>query len=54
MSIVFSGVKNMTALGNLISWQKVEYDFCYHKQDFLANVAVLVLSEAKSFFPVSV
>lgn len=46
-----SGIKNMTALGNLISWQKVEYDFSYHRQDFMANIAVLVLSEAKSILP---
>ncbi|VDI18023.1 Hypothetical predicted protein [Mytilus galloprovincialis] len=45
------GVKNMTALGNLISWQKVEYDFSYHRQDFMANVAVMILSEAKSILP---
>lgn len=50
---MISGVKNMTALGNLISWQKVEYDFRFHKQDFLSNVCVLILSEAKSILPVS-
>jgi hypothetical protein len=44
----------MTALGNLISWQKVEYDFSYHRQDFMANIAVLILSEAKSILPVSI
>ncbi|XP_048747559.2 mini-chromosome maintenance complex-binding protein-like isoform X2 [Ostrea edulis] len=46
-----TGVKNMTALGNLISWQKVEYDFRFHKQDFLSNVCVFILSEAKSILP---
>ncbi|XP_033756608.1 mini-chromosome maintenance complex-binding protein-like isoform X2 [Pecten maximus] len=46
-----NGVKNMTALGNLINWQKVEYDFSYHRQEFLSDVAVLVLSEAKSLLP---
>ncbi|XP_022288732.2 mini-chromosome maintenance complex-binding protein-like [Crassostrea virginica] len=45
------GVKNITALGNLISWQKVEYDFRFHRQDFLSNVSVLILSEAKSILP---
>ena len=49
-----TGVKNITALGNLISWQKVEYDFRFHRQDFLSNVSVLILSEAKSILPVSV
>lgn len=46
-----TGVRNIQALGNLISWQKVEYDFNFHKQDFLANVSVLVLSEGKSLLP---
>ncbi|OWF40339.1 Mini-chromosome maintenance complex-binding protein [Mizuhopecten yessoensis] len=46
-----NGVKNMTALGNLINWQKVEYDFSYHRQEFMSDVAVLVLSEAKSLLP---
>ena len=50
---LFTGVRNIQALGNLISWQKVEYDFNFHKQDFLANVSVLVLSEGKSLLPVS-
>ncbi|XP_062570904.1 mini-chromosome maintenance complex-binding protein-like [Saccostrea cucullata] len=45
------GVRNITALGNLISWQKVEYDFRFHRQDFLSNVSVLILSEAKSILP---
>lgn len=45
------GVKNITALGNLISWQKVEYDFRFHRQDFLSNISVLILSEAKSILP---
>ena len=51
---LITGVKNITALGNLISWQKVEYDFRFHRQDFLSNVSVLILSEAKSILPVSV
>lgn len=46
-----NGVKNIQALGNLISWQKVEYDFNYHRQDFLSNVSSLVLSEGKSILP---
>ena len=48
-----TGVQNLTALGNLIAWQKVEYDFDFHKTDFPANVTVLVLSEGKSLLPVS-
>ncbi|KAK3598677.1 hypothetical protein CHS0354_006350 [Potamilus streckersoni] len=45
------GVKNIQALGNLITWQKVEYDFSYHRQDFHANVSILTLSEGKSILP---
>ena len=51
--IFLTGVKNVTALGNLIQWQKVTYDFNYHTQDFQTDVAVLVLSEGESFLPVS-
>ena len=48
-----SGVKNITALGHLIRWCKVEYDFSFHKQEFPANINVLVLSEGESMLPVS-
>ena len=42
----------MTSIGNVISWQKVEYDFNFHKQDFLSNINVLVMSEGKSLIKV--
>ncbi|XP_064382402.1 mini-chromosome maintenance complex-binding protein-like isoform X2 [Halichondria panicea] len=42
------GVQNLTALGNLIQWQKVSYDFQYHTAEFETNVPVLLLSEGKS------
>ncbi|XP_048249235.1 mini-chromosome maintenance complex-binding protein-like [Haliotis rufescens] len=45
------GLKNITALGNLIKWAKVEYDFNYHTQEFPTNVNVLVLSEGESLLP---
>lgn len=45
------GVQSVTALGTLISWQKLEYDFNFYKTDFLSNVQVLVLSEGKSMLP---
>ncbi|XP_041370136.1 mini-chromosome maintenance complex-binding protein-like [Gigantopelta aegis] len=45
------GVKNITALGHLIRWCKVEYDFSFHKQEFPANINVLVLSEGESMLP---
>ncbi len=32
------GVQNLTALGNLIQWQKVSYDFQYHTAEFESNV----------------
>ncbi|XP_073947563.1 mini-chromosome maintenance complex-binding protein isoform X2 [Choristoneura fumiferana] len=46
-----TGVGNITALGNLIKTQKVEYDFKYYKMDFESDVAVLILSEGKSLLP---
>ncbi|XP_014054069.2 mini-chromosome maintenance complex-binding protein-like [Salmo salar] len=33
-----SGVGNIPALGNLISWQKVGCDFNYHKMEFPCNI----------------
>ena len=49
-----TGVQNVTALGNVIQWQKVTYDFNYHTQDFTTDLSVLILSEGESFLPVSV
>ncbi|XP_062319961.1 mini-chromosome maintenance complex-binding protein isoform X2 [Osmerus eperlanus] len=46
-----SGVRNVTALGNLISWQKVDYDFNYHKMEFPCNINVLISSEGRSLLP---
>lgn len=46
-----SGVRNITALGNLISWQKVDYDFNYHQMEFPCNINVLVASEGRSLLP---
>ncbi|KAM9560952.1 mini-chromosome maintenance complex-binding protein-like isoform 2-T2 [Salvelinus alpinus] len=47
-----SGVRNIPALGNLISWQKVDYDFNYHKMEFPCNINVLITSEGRSLLPV--
>ncbi|XP_045077167.1 mini-chromosome maintenance complex-binding protein [Coregonus clupeaformis] len=44
-------VRNITALGNLISWQKVDYDFNYHQMEFPCNINVLVTSEGRSLLP---
>lgn len=46
------GVRNITALGNLISWQKVDYDFNYHQMEFPCNINVLIMSEGRSLLPV--
>ncbi|XP_070539996.1 mini-chromosome maintenance complex-binding protein-like [Ptychodera flava] len=46
-----NGVQNMAALGNVISWQKVDYDFNFHRAEFPTNIKVLTLSEGKSILP---
>ena len=45
------GVRNLTAVGNLISWQKVDYDFTYHQLPFEADTPCLILSEGRSMLP---
>ncbi|XP_023281706.1 mini-chromosome maintenance complex-binding protein [Seriola lalandi dorsalis] len=46
-----TGVRNVTALGNVISWQKVDYDFNYHQMEFPCNINVLIASEGRSLLP---
>ncbi|NXF84536.1 MCMBP protein, partial [Sclerurus mexicanus] len=46
-----TGVCNVTALGNLITWQKVDYDFNYHRMEFPCNINVLITSEGRSLLP---
>uniref|UniRef100_A0A8P4KEG7 Mini-chromosome maintenance complex-binding protein n=1 Tax=Dicentrarchus labrax TaxID=13489 RepID=A0A8P4KEG7_DICLA len=46
-----TGVRNVTALGNLITWQKVDYDFNYHQMEFPCNINVLIVSEGRSLLP---
>ncbi|XP_069823845.1 mini-chromosome maintenance complex-binding protein [Dendropsophus ebraccatus] len=46
-----AGVRSLTALGNLITWQKVDYDFSYHQMEFPCNINVLVTSEGRSLLP---
>ncbi|XP_040217398.1 mini-chromosome maintenance complex-binding protein isoform X1 [Rana temporaria] len=46
-----TGVRNVTALGNVITWQKVDYDFSYHRMEFPCNINVLVASEGRSLLP---
>lgn len=42
------GVRNVTALGNITTWQKIEYDFSFHQVEFHTDIPVLVLSERRS------
>lgn len=48
----FVGVHNVTALSNLITWQKVDYDFSYHQMEFPCNINVFITSEGRSLLPV--
>jgi len=41
-------VQNLTALGNLMVWQKVDYDFKYHNLEYFTDIPVLVMSEGRS------
>ncbi|CAL4089600.1 unnamed protein product, partial [Meganyctiphanes norvegica] len=43
-----NGVGNLTALGNMINWQKLSYDFQFHQLENTTNVPVIILSEGKS------
>ncbi|KAM3960708.1 mini-chromosome maintenance complex-binding protein [Aphomia sociella] len=46
-----TGVGNITALGNMIQNQRVEYDFKFYKMEFDSDIPVLILSEGKSLLP---
>ena len=46
-----AGVKNLTSLGTLITWQKVEYDFKFHNMEYQTDVPCLVISEGRSILP---
>lgn len=50
--LALPGVHNVTALSNLITWQKVDYDFSYHQMEFPCNINVLITSEGRSLLPV--
>ncbi|KAJ7566567.1 hypothetical protein O6H91_02G109100 [Diphasiastrum complanatum] len=50
-----TGVQNVQSLKNLMEWQKVEYDFEFHKMEMPIDVPVLILSHAKSkLFPADI
>ena len=43
------GVANLTALGCVVQWQKVKYDFKYHTQEFECNlVSDVILDQSNS------
>ncbi|XP_071514071.1 mini-chromosome maintenance complex-binding protein isoform X2 [Panulirus ornatus] len=42
------GVQNLTALGNIINWQKADYEFQYHQIEQQTNIPVLILSEGRA------
>lgn len=42
------GVNNLKAIGNLIQWQNVEYNFTFSKLDMKTDVNVLIFSEGRS------
>lgn len=46
--LIAEGVRNVTAIGNITSWQKIEYDFNYHQVEFHTDIPVLILSERRS------
>jgi len=46
-----TGVKNLTSLGNLITWQKLEYDFEFQKMEYDTDVPCLIMSEGRSMLP---
>lgn len=52
--LISDGVRNMTALGNISSWQKIEYDFNYHQVEFQTDIPVLILSERRSMIATDV
>ena len=39
------GVKNLTALGNVIQWQKLNYDFLYHTAEFHTDLVCVAVSK---------
>ena len=45
------GVKNITALGQVIKFQALPYDFGYHNLSFDTDIPCLVLSEGRSILP---
>jgi hypothetical protein len=45
------GLLNINSIKEIITGQKLSYDFAYHHQEFHTNIKVLILSETKSILP---
>merc|ERR1719222_1515712 len=45
------GLANLTALGNVITWQRAEYDFKFQKLEYDTDIPCLVLSEGRAMLP---
>jgi len=43
-----TGVKNLSTLSDLLQWQRVDYDFQYHKMEFSVDYPSVVLSDGNS------
>ena len=42
-SSLYLGLKNLTALGNITQWQKLEYDFKYNHLDIETNIVCILM-----------
>ena len=42
---------NFNSLKDIVKWQKFNYDFNFHQQEFHTNMHVLMLSDTKSILP---
>jgi hypothetical protein len=47
------GRQNYGAITNLIQFQKVAYDFKFYNMEYETDIPILILSDVKSFIPVS-
>jgi len=45
------GLLNVSSIREIIQWQKLNYDFSYHQQEFHTNIRILIMSETKSILP---
>ena len=46
-----TGLRNLTTLGNLITWQRLEYDFQFQTLEYDTDLPCLVMSEGRSLLP---